>query len=183
MPPRKGAFRQRDLLPFPLPSLEALYHRQGLRKCKRFRRKANPTNTKEIHILLWKWLIIHSLNFEYCGRGDAAEWAHASLHSLAHRQALQGIHEAVEYFCANVGDTFAAPDWEKEVQERSIDYNGDETLHALPIRLDELKLILTSSAILSTHLAGFPGLPVLHWLEVFIVFSSLPASIESGLAA
>ena len=138
MPPHTSERRLRDLLPMPLPSL-GLFFRWRESKAVHTNTGAAKQLHKRAHRELWTYIIASTLNFQNCGRTEPRLWTHPQEPSLAQRRSLEHIRASADFFCSESSGSLDIPDWETEVNERTIDYNGDETTHALPIVLEELK--------------------------------------------
>eukprot|EP00435_Cladocopium_sp_Y103_P065997 s127_g28.t1 len=55
------------------------------------------------------------------------------------KTAMDCINRWIQVFCADPMGTFSNPDFPELVRNRAVDYSGEETAHALPLRLEELE--------------------------------------------
>ena len=137
--------RDRDVLPLPIPPLGAV-----LRLCRHLSRRTSgllvwdPRNVDQLGkqqgrklvkascFQVWRLLIVTITNGEYldwCGTGF-------SLGALA--EAFAHLDELCRYFCRDPLNEKCGLSPEEVLRTKGISYTGDEVLHALPLRVQEL---------------------------------------------
>eukprot|EP00435_Cladocopium_sp_Y103_P044257 s197_g12.t1 len=86
---------------------------------------------------LWRWLVVMVLNGEYMD-WSGGSWLEPSKPTIAQLAMLEMIGERVRSFCGNPLQCWELPIYPELMGSKTIDYNGEEVSHALPLRLEEL---------------------------------------------
>ena len=174
-------FRGRDLYPLPLPPVgAAIQLLKRLKKSKMglyelgpmdvgskasMRRQKNEKQLREGCRQLWKFVVVGVLN------GWSMNWCLSSVrcnatYSKAQLEAVGVIEKWVHEFCMLPASQVKLPGFGELVQARSIDYSGEETVKALPLKLGELMPGLPVKGVagsLDAALASSPA--VRQWVE------------------
>ena len=114
---------------------------------------------------VWRLLVILVLN------GESIDWnsnkvfrQHAP--TGPQDQMISRVTTFVNRFCTTPGSTSDIPDFHELVKSKTIDYNGEECGHALPLKLDELRPGLPPLGVAGTLEAhAVAGPDVRRWLE------------------
>ena len=174
-------YRGRDLFPIPLPPVGAA--NMLLKKLRRsqpglielgpedlglktsVRRQKNEKLLREGCRQLWKCLVIGVLN------GWAVNWNVSTIRgnstlSSAQLEACAVIDKWVQEFCMSPVAQVKLPSYGELVQARAIDYSGEETVKALPLKLGELLPGLPVKGVAGSLDAAMAASPaVRQWVE------------------
>ena len=142
----EGDSRLRDLLPLPLPSMEK-YSRWressqsrtagGSYNKKKRSRDAFNRRKQDVCLEIWNYLVVFGLNYEYCGRLNQRHWKHNGSPKEGQARCLANISSAVSYFVGPM-PVLSMPDYFGVIRSKSLDYSGNESCLAVPLRLAEL---------------------------------------------
>ena len=101
--------RQRDLLPLPLPCLlqvEATFLSANISQ-------AELVNAE---VTLWLWLVILSLNWEYCGGLQHSNGLFRGMPSATQKAAMIGLTGDVRRYCNRAPESVERRDWQSELK-------------------------------------------------------------------
>lgn len=114
---------------------------------------------------VWRLLVILVLN------GESIDWNHQKVFRQSaptgpQNQMISRVTSLVNRFCTSPGSSCDMPDFHELVKSKTIDYNGEECGHALPLILGELKPGLPPLGVAGTLEAhAVAGPDVQRWLE------------------
>ena len=178
---RAPPYRGRDLFPIPLPPVGAA--NMLLKRLKKNqpglialepedlglktsgRRQKNEKLLREGCRQLWKFLVVGVLN------GWAVNWDVSTIRcnstiSSAQLEAVAVIDKWVQEFCVTPVAQVKLPTYGELVQARAIDYSGEETVKALPLKLGELLPGLPVKGVAGSLDAAMAASPaVRQWVE------------------
>ena len=169
--------RQRDVLPLPMPSVGAVV---GLLKyctkredgsvvfnielMKGVHKQQRAKLIKRACSQIWRFNCIAVLNGQFLGWKGPLFKTGIDI-TPSQRLAVNNVGDLCNYFTCDPLKDLGNPDFEKKVKQRGVDYTGEETSHALPVRLGEILPGLPDAGVTGAlDAAATAGPEVQEWL-------------------